>query len=656
MATFARDYLFVVAMLAGLGLAGGFVLLPFRRALRFGLLVAPLAGILCVTLGVATFYTMGGWSLSRSIAVSWCACSLSTCVGLAVCRPRFRLAEVLSMLIAAAIITAIAVRTNDAASIRYNTTALLYCDATDQLGYAQAADWLMAHPVKLEPEASPQSPCNAWLALLFRQDPRFGVYFFMATVAKLRGTSGAFSYDIACALSLAAGILGVAGLFARSRLSLVILLVGLLFSQWYANGRIGYVGKLNGYPAAILIAGLFLLLRRRPSIESIVVLALLAAATAIMHSGMGTVMFVAPIAVLYLLARLLATAPQFPPPVRRGRVRERVHPSDGPQTPAPTRPRHTGGGRDNPWSSAFQLAWRQSLVLGLVIGTALVATGLLARPFYIYAPNFQVKWNYIVPRSLDLEHAGANIHNWPDDGRPPLIYGHQEKLLSGVSARTLQQMTLLAGIVWVALAALAIAARDPRAIGLLLGPMILLLCLRLADRGPEAFQMMGYTYPTMLCGAAQLIDNWRSRRRRQFNAWPVTVTSLAVICIALRAPCYVGSVRRYAGSSMPMHQVFTLRQTDRLVNAMGSAPVEVDIPSLTHLLFVVIEIGHRSGVNLQWSRESYYAAFAYTHWPTPTYPPTRQRLVLASDPVPPGWQVTFRGFPYFLITRRQSPQ
>src|SRR5215469_10936761 len=188
MATFARDYLFVVAMLAGLALAGGFVLLPFRRALRFGLLGAPLAGILCMTLGVATFYTMGGWSLGRSIAVSWLACSLTTCVGLAVCRPRFRVAEVLGMLIAAAVVTAIAVRTNDAASIRYNTTALLYCDATDQLGYAQAADWLMANPVKDEPEASPQSPCNAWLCLLFRQDPRFGVYFFMATVAKLRGT------------------------------------------------------------------------------------------------------------------------------------------------------------------------------------------------------------------------------------------------------------------------------------------------------------------------------------------------------------------------------------------------------------------------------------------------------------------------------------
>ena len=109
---------------------------------------------------------------------------------------------------------------------------------------------------------------------------------------------------------------------------------------------------------------------------------------------------------------------------------------------------------------------------------------------------------------------------------------------------------------------------------------------------------------------------------------------------------------------MPTNQVFTLRQTDRLVSEMGSAPVEVDIPSLTHLLFVVIEIGHhRTGVNLQWTPESpSTAAFAYTHWPPPAYPPAQRRLVMATEPVPPGWRITFRAFPYFLITRQQSPQ
>jgi hypothetical protein len=619
MTTFAHDYLFVLAMLAGLSAAGGFVLLPFRRSLRFGLLCAPLAGLLCVSLGVATFYTMGGWTLHKSIAASWMACTLTTCIGLAVCRPRFRAVEVLGMFVAAALIAAIAVRTSDAASIRYRTTALLYCDATDQLGYAQAADWLLANPVKVEVEASPQAPCNAWLCLLLRQDPRFGVYFFTAMLATLRGTSGAFTYDVACALSLAAGILGVAGLFARSRFSLALLLIGLLLSQWYDDGRIGYFGKLNGYPAAMLVAGLFLALRRRPSIESIVVLAMLAAAVAIMHSGMGTVMFIAPIALVYLVSRIILS---------------------------------------RPWSRASVLksVWRQAVILGLLMGTAIVATGLPARPFNNYAPNFLVSWKYILPRSLDLEHAGANIHNWPDDGRPPLVFGHDEKLVSGVSVETLRRMTKLACAVWLALALLAVAGRDPKAIGLLCGPMLLLLCLWLADRGPEAFQMTGYLYPTTLCGAARLIDNGRSRRRGRAAAWPIAVTALALICIALRAPRFAGSVRRYAGSYMPTNQVFTLRQTDRLVSEMGSAPVEVDIPSLTHLLFVVIEIGHRTGVNLQWTPESFHAAFAYTHWPPPAYPPAQRRLVMATEPVPPGWRITFRAFPYFLITRQQSPQ
>jgi hypothetical protein len=616
MMIFARDYLFVLAMLAGLGIAGGFVLLPFRRGLRFGLLSAPLAGLLCVTLGVATLYTIGGWPLKMSIVVSWSACTVTTGIGLAISRPRIRASEVLGMFIAMALIAAIAVRITDAASIRYHTTALLYCDATDQLGYAQAADWLMAHPVKVEAEASPQSPCNAWLCLLLRQDPRFGIYFYMAMVATLRGTSGAFSYDVAGAVSQAAGILGVAGLFARSRWSLTILLVGLLVSQWYDDSRIGYFGKLVGYPAAILIAGLFVAMRRRGSIESIFVLAMLAAAAAIMHSGMGTAMFVAPIALLYLLARVVLS---------RG------------------------------WAQAslIQSVWRQCVVLGLLIGTALVATGLPARPFYIYAPNFLVGWKYILPRSLDLEHPGANIHNWPDDGRPPLIFGQDEKLISGVSVKTLRRMTSFACAVWLALAALAILVRDPKAIAFLLGPMLLLIALWLAHRGPEAFQMTGYLYPTSLCGIARLIDHRRSRQSRRGAAWPVAVAALAVVCIGLRVPRFAGSVRRYAGSSMPTNQVFTLRQTDRLVAAMGSAPVEVDIPSLTHLLFVVIEIGHRNGVNLQWTPGSFHAAFAYTHWPPPAYPPAQRKLVLASDPVPPGWHVTFRAFPYLLLARQQ---
>jgi hypothetical protein len=58
--TFAAEYLFVIAMLAGFAAAGGFAVLPFRRSLRFGLLVAPFAGLLCVTLGIASFYGVGG--------------------------------------------------------------------------------------------------------------------------------------------------------------------------------------------------------------------------------------------------------------------------------------------------------------------------------------------------------------------------------------------------------------------------------------------------------------------------------------------------------------------------------------------------------------------------------------------------------------------
>lgn len=604
-------------MLAGLGAAGGFVVLPLRKSLRFALLVAPFVGALCMALGTAVFYTtLVSWSLKQAAVVTWIGCLVTTLTGLIICRPKPRWSDLGLMICAAVALAVIATRTVDEATIRHHGPAMLYCDATDHMGYTQAADWLKDHPVSVAPQATPQSPCNAWLALLFRIDPRFGTYFLLGIIATAHGTSSTFSYDIACAICLCAAILGVAGAFARSRWSLLLLLVGLLVSLWFDDSRMGYLGKMIGYPAAIMLAGLFFALPQRPTLESVLVLALIASASAIMHSGAATGMFLLVIGGTALLARLGFVALQTQRMVELDAI------------------------------------WQQTLVLGLLVAVAIMSSGAAARPMVPTLPDFGVKWKYILPRALDIEHPGANATNVPEDHLPPLVFGREEKLVSGFDKRELGILTKVACGLWICLAGIAVVRREPVAIGLLLGPMLLLLGLWWGDKRPEAFQMIGFFYPTTLCGLARLIDGPRPATRGRWSiAWPAALAILAIVLVGMRVPRYAGSVKRYAGPLRPRGQEFSLAETDRLTNAIGSEPVEVALPSVTHLLFTVVELNNR-GVQLRWSPASFYSAFAYmVGWQPPAYPPTRLRLALAEQKPPPGWRVVLKAPPFWLLSR-----
>ena len=108
-------------------------------------------------------------------------------------------------------------------------------------------------------------------------------------------------------------------------------------------------------------------------------------------------------------------------------------------------------------------------------------------------------------------------------------------------------------------------------------------------------------------------------------------------------------VTRYAGSLRPRSQEFSQARMDRIITAAGGQPVELNILSLTHLLFAMVEL-HNHDVPLQFTDQSYYGAFAYMHWPTPHYPPPRLRLMLMTDDRPPGWRVKVRAAPYVLLT------
>ena len=67
MGTFVSELKFVVVVLVGFALAGAWAVLPFGRRLRYGVLAAPLAGLLGVVLGTAWLYSI----VARPLA--WCA-------------------------------------------------------------------------------------------------------------------------------------------------------------------------------------------------------------------------------------------------------------------------------------------------------------------------------------------------------------------------------------------------------------------------------------------------------------------------------------------------------------------------------------------------------------------------------------------------------
>jgi hypothetical protein len=564
---------------------------------------------------MAVFYSIAGFTADRAFLISWAGCTFTTCVGLAFFRPKIPWRDIPGLLAAVLVISPVVTRIVDVASIREHGPALHYADATDQIGYAQAADWLRLHPITVLPTATPENPFNAWLTVLFQIDPRFGSHFFLASVSIVGGVSGAFSYDVACAICLSAALLAIAGVFGRSWGSVLLLLCGLLVSHWYEDTRLGYLGKLLGYPAVLLVAGLFMALPRRITIESVLALTLLTSATAIVHSGLATALFLTTICATYLLARAILARPT----QRR---------------------------------SELESCWQSGVVLALLVGTSVMSSGIPARPTYVSTPDFSVTWKYIFPRALDLEHQGANIGNNPDDHLPPLAFGKESKLVSGLSAKAIRRIAKVASAIWICFLIYALIRREPQSIGLLLGPLLLLLIFWWNDRRPETFQLVGVIYPATLCGIAGLIEFNSPINRRKWRRVSLVAALVAITFVGLRVPRFAGSVRRYAGASRPRSQEFTLRQTDRLVAAIGDQPVELNILSLTHLLFAMIELGNH-GVHIQFTDQSYYGAFAYMRWPTPAYPPPKMRLMLATDDRPPGWRVKLRAAPFVLLIPEQ---
>ncbi|MCU1340523.1 MAG: hypothetical protein JWO19_6104, partial [Bryobacterales bacterium] len=529
---------------------------------RLQIFAAPLIGIMVVPFGANTLYSILGIEYSHAALMS-----AASCVALTLLRFRGPFSGLLPNApsiysgIFAALMAAFAVLINDAATLHAHGSAIFYYDGSDHGGYAHLADWLGAYTTKHLPTDSPERPYESWPALLFAFDPRFGSFGLLEIIAQLHRTSAIFSYDLACAAILSAGSLGVAAMFARTPPVFALLTLGLFGSHWYDYAHSGYFAKIIAYPAALLVAGLASKVMPRVTVGSVVALASIAAAMGTMHSGVGSAFLMIPILGTSIAAIAIS--------------------------------------RDH----RIQLS-NAILLCGVVTASPIIAAGLSARPLAVAGyPDYSLSWMYVWPRLLDLENQGVAV--------------------SGISSSWLVVHFGLALTIWALLLGIAISVRSVVAMGLLGGPAVMLLVLSITGATALAFQLIGYFYPAVLCGACVLLADVPRRT--------LPVLALVVLMIGQRLPRFAGAVDRYA-----LHQnqryVFTAAETDRIAGHIGAQAVEIDVPDVLPAIFLLVELGRRK-LNLQYSDQTWNTLFRYRGW-TPSVQKTRAELVLRqTDPM-----------------------
>jgi hypothetical protein len=277
-----------------LGLAGGWVLWPFRDGRPYLWLASPLAGLAVVGIALTIlnycFAVPVGWSLAVTVP----ALGLIT-LGLLARAGRRSLVPSLAGGVVLLTATAWGTLVANFTAIEAKEPTIACTGGTDQWGYAAGADWLLRHPGEvpvLTPDHLDRAPVHFMLQM---EGDRPAAFLLTAAAAVLRGTSPAFSYDWLAGLALAAGVAGLAGFFATTRRGLLLLLAAGLCCQWLTISRTGFLGKLLAYPGCLLCAGVFLATWTKPS-------GLRIAAAAVIGLGVGLCLHpLAPLTVLVLV-------------------------------------------------------------------------------------------------------------------------------------------------------------------------------------------------------------------------------------------------------------------------------------------------------------------------------------------------------------------
>jgi hypothetical protein len=551
---FTAEWLFTLSAVALLALVGWPLTIPFQDDRRFAILLAPMFGLITLPMVVALFYALAGTSLLRSAIAAVAFMAVASLAALLRRRPIRT--DGLSNLLLVIVVSAIATALASAAAIQSGTPSITFLDGSDHAGYGHTADWLIKHGVLRRPVVSPDVPYESWPQLTLTLDPRLGAFVVVALVAMARGVSGLFAYDSVCAVVGTVGPLAAAAVYARTRPALFLLALGVMCGVLFDLGRSGYLGKLMGYPAALLLAGLFMTTTRRdaPWLATMIVLTV---GVATLHSGAATAFLLLSVGAAFLAAQLALE-------VRRGCIRASLS--------------------------------RDALLLALLVFIALVATGVFARPISASAGGaFPFGWEWLVVRFFEIEN--------PQADRVQALLPWGKALLISVAA--LQLATIIA----------ALAVGSPVAVALCGSPLAVLAALYAADQKWIAQQLAGILSWCTLAGIAVVHDDLRDAGRR---AAYIAVVAIGLAFVAARVPRLAVAVDRYVFRTDP-HYRFQVSSFEEIRRLVGTEIVEIDTDEPLPLVAVLNELG-AGQIKLQWSRRAWTRAFWYRRWPPPRYP------------------------------------
>jgi hypothetical protein len=585
---YVQNIAYALITMAGFALAGGVAIIPFRKDVRYALLLAPLFGLLLTTLGALAGYVLFRMPMRTAGISSLLFCCCATLVGIVLLKPQVDWKKTAVSAVAVTCITTVQTTLFSAISIEAGACAIAYMDGTDHLGYAQAADWLRSQRLPsltdylAEVDQGPdgRGAYESWPLVLRMLDPRFGSFTFLSLISIFSHRSGMFAYDLACAIGLSAAVLALSGLFARNRITLLLLLLSLMTCHWFDYTRCGFFAKSIAFPASFLTVGLFFLSIRHSENRFVpLILTLLSASAGLMQSGVVTAFFLVVFAGTFILADILTSS---------GPLRSRVN---------------------SHWGSVLYL-----LALG---STTLLASGTLARPLHTEFPRADFPWTYIFDRISELESQNA--------------------ALSGLTNMQITLGVWICLILWIILIVIAVHRRCSEGLAMLAGPFVLLVILRLVNAKAATFQMIGVFYPLAMCGAALItVPRNRERVATAVGTSPASflVCGIMALALSIHLPRFIGAFARYCGPKTPLTLVFTKPQLEQVARIVGRDPVYVDGSSPQAILAVLVELGRRR-IPLQWSPTAWKLAFGYRKWPLPSYGLRAKYCLVAREFLPP---------------------
>ena len=237
------------------GLAG----LPFSLTLftsySLRLMISPLMGLLGLNVILLAIYNTFDLSFQASLLVAAMLLALFTiALFQSASSKRVDFAKVWKPLAVVAIIGTICAVTLNIAEIVNRDLATPLIAGTDQAGYATNADWMLHHLASERPTRNPFDTGQIHSEFVFSYYPRLLSFAGLAIVALVFRIPTFFAYQTFCAAAFAIGVLSLAAVVTNRIYIAVTAIAFLSVSYWFDYSYSGFLGKLIGFPASLLLA------------------------------------------------------------------------------------------------------------------------------------------------------------------------------------------------------------------------------------------------------------------------------------------------------------------------------------------------------------------------------------------------------------------